>query len=148
MTTSQNEYGPYFLMMLARKHMAVRVMDLISTLFLAVIGVCACARLKGLKLRTAEMILLAMDALLLTSDDRLFNVAVTISASLQARSATSVHCHVRLPAAPAVVLNHAEQAIQQTRSLCLQIRRRYYRMIARDQGQRYLILIRTLYICQ
>ena len=67
------------------------------------------------------MILLAMDALLLTSDDRLFNVAVTISASLQARSELSSRGRFYLPAAPAVVLNHAEQAIQQTRSLCFQI---------------------------
>ena len=66
--------------MLVRKFIVVRVMDLTITLSLtAMVGL---ARVKGLKFRTVEMILLAIDALVRTREPRLLSVAVTINASL------------------------------------------------------------------
>jgi len=62
--------------------MVVLVMDLMETLSLADIGERDWARVNGLKLKMVETILLETDARLLTRVPRLFNVAVTINASL------------------------------------------------------------------
>jgi len=72
----------YFLSIFAKKDMVVLVNDRMRTLSFAVMGECACARVKGLKLRMVETILLAMEALLFTREPRLFKVAVTMRASL------------------------------------------------------------------
>lgn len=61
--------------------MVVRAIDLTMTLFLVVTGV-DCARIRGLKLRTVDTILLAIEARVLTRVPKLLSVAVTTRASL------------------------------------------------------------------
>jgi len=90
--------------------MVVLVIDLIKTLSLAVIEERDWARVKGLKLRMVEIILLETDARLLTRVPRLFNVAVTTSASLYILLEIQT-VDLNIIVAPAVVLYHTQQSV-------------------------------------
>lgn len=117
-------------------------MERISSLFLMLIGVRACARAKGLKVRTVEMILLEMDARPRTREARLLRVAVTRSASLDQVRLLLFSCKDRN--LPAVVLYNAQKPVEQTGRFGFQVRIRDERMISGHQGEGNLILIGPL----
>lgn len=83
--------------MLARNDIVVLVIDLIINLFLSVIGYWPRANVNGLYASTVEMILFDIDARPLTSELRLFNVAVTRSASLRQCQIEILCAHAKDP---------------------------------------------------
>ena len=98
-----------------RKDLVVLSMDFIWTLVLGVMGELAC--FMGLKLRIAEMILLAMDCRVAMAIPRQFNVALTSMASLQSTQSGNVAHVYSSSHIPLVFMKDVEESIQQARRL-------------------------------
>lgn len=127
--------------------------DRASTLVLGVMGVLM--SLKGLKLKIALSVLLEVAGLARTRIESAFSVASTIKASLQrnAMSAgpgdgkSAVTSRKEVAHVPAIVLQHAQHAVEQPRRLGLEAVGVEDRVIRGDHGQGNVQGVTSLSTC-